>query len=258
MTRQLVAWGLGAAAMAAFQGALAQPVRSCPEGQAVQSLHPNGTPVQCVPVPAPVDIAPLMQAIVQESAERKQADAELRASISESSIVGRYFFTGSQNCVSASLGFNPDFTPVIPPPPPPGSPFVGNAVSVASSSVWGFRTLNADNTGTHEVTTLGVNLGGANTVHLVGAFRWRLEADKLVIEETVPAIGTVPFGPRAGWTTFTENVPPIFAILGKDRRTFSMVHEAPAVEITVARSPDGTQEIRTPRICHRERTLTKL
>jgi hypothetical protein len=231
--------------MAAIQIAFAQPVRSCPEGQAVQSLQPNGTPVQCVAVPAPVDIAPIMQAIVQESAERKQADAELRASIGESSIVGRYFFTGTQNCVSAPLGFNADFTAI-------------GTASVASASVWGHRTFNADNTGTIEFDTLGVNLGGANTFHLVGAFRWRLEADKLVIEETQPAVGIIPTGPRAGWTTFTENVPPTFAILGKDRRTISMVHAAPAVEISVARSPEGTQEIRTPRICHRERMLSKI
>jgi hypothetical protein len=61
--RRLALCVVAAAAFAAFQVAQAQPLRGCPEGQAVQSLHPNGTPVGCITVPRPVDLAPLNAAI---------------------------------------------------------------------------------------------------------------------------------------------------------------------------------------------------
>src|SRR4051794_13378050 len=79
-----------AAAASSANLAQAQPVRSCPDGQAVNSLRPTGEPVQCIPIPPAVNLAPLELAIVQESAERKQADAELRASVNETKISGRY------------------------------------------------------------------------------------------------------------------------------------------------------------------------
>jgi hypothetical protein len=90
----------------------AQPVRSCPDGQAVSSLNPNGTPVQCIPVTAPVNLAPLELAIVQESAERKQADADLRASINETKISGTYAYSGSHICLNSTTGFREDLTPM--------------------------------------------------------------------------------------------------------------------------------------------------
>src|SRR4249920_3367845 len=86
----------------AFQLSHAQPVRSCPDGQAVNSLQPNGAPVTCIPVPPPANLAPLEAAILQESVERKAADNEIRASINETSLVGRYTFTGSQSCLNSS------------------------------------------------------------------------------------------------------------------------------------------------------------
>jgi hypothetical protein len=59
----------------------AQPVRACPEGQAVNSLNPNGTAVNCVPLPAPVDLAPLQTALAAEAAARQGMDATLLGAI---------------------------------------------------------------------------------------------------------------------------------------------------------------------------------
>jgi hypothetical protein len=80
--RRFVLCVLAPAALAAFQAAHAQPVRSCPDGQAVQSLNPNGTPVNCVPVPPPVNLAPVNAAIAAEATARAAADVQLQANIS--------------------------------------------------------------------------------------------------------------------------------------------------------------------------------
>jgi len=289
--RLFVSCVVASAALTAFQAAQAQPVRACPEGQAVNSLHPNGTPVQCIPVPPPVDIAPLMQAIVQESAERKAADEELRASINETSIVGRYAFNGSQACMSSSRGFNPDFTPVNPPlfvpppPPPPGQPpqpvivpttFV--AQSTATSA--GFRTFNADGTGTSEFNVTSLNYPGivysningiiqanvstgapaATSTAQAGIFTWRIVDGKLIIDDNnVNGIVTAG-GSRVGWATTQRNLPDQVGVLGKDLKVITLTNEGPSVEVSVLTSPAGQppQVIETPRVCHRHRVLTKI
>jgi len=63
-----------AVGIASFQVAHAQPVRSCPDGQAVNSLQPNGTPAQCIPVAPP-------SAVSAEASARAAADAQLQANI---------------------------------------------------------------------------------------------------------------------------------------------------------------------------------
>jgi hypothetical protein len=198
-----------------FQLSHAQPVRACPDGQAVNSLHPDGTPVTCIPIPPPANLAPLEAAILQESVERKAADADIRASMStnEQSIVGRYTFSGTQSCINSSRNFNADFTPVnpppfaFPPPPPPGTPpqpvvvpttFVQHVTTTSA----GTRTFNADGSGTSEFTTITVNHPGivytniisgsppqailqasvtnspatASSVAQTGTFRWHIES----------------------------------------------------------------------------------
>jgi hypothetical protein len=197
-----------------FQLSHAQPVRSCPDGQAVNSLNPNGTPVTCIPVATPSSVSALEGLIVQETAERKAADADIRANMStnETSIVGRYTFSGTQSCINSSRNFNADFTPVspppfaFPPPPPPGTPpqpvvvpttFVQHVTTTSA----GTRTFNADGSGTSEFTTITVNHPGivytnilngtppqailqatvsnspasASAVAQTGTFRWRIE-----------------------------------------------------------------------------------
>src|SRR5580765_3717081 len=180
----------------------AQPTLSCPAGQAVNSLNPGGAPVNCIPVP---DVAPLELAIVQETAERKAADAEIRASINEASIVGRYAFTGTQACLNVTRGFNADFTPIMP-PPASGQPAPVTIVTQTMSSVSGFRSFNADGTGTSEfvantlnyspivynnfnglvqATVSGIGLPTASSTTQAGVFAWRIEDGKLIIDDNV-------------------------------------------------------------------------
>lgn len=256
-----IRWLAAAAALAAAQAAVAQPMNGCPEGQAIQASDPSGKHVRCIPVPPPVDVSGLQAQINAEAAARQGMDAtllgaidQLRADAIEASIVGTYTFTGTQSCLTASLGFNPDLTPVQPPPPPPGQPFVPNQVSTSASAVWGYRTFNADGTGSAEFHSQ--NLGGESL--LFSSFAWEIASGKLFITEG-QAQGTITRGgPRVGWTVISQNVPRTMGVLGKDLRIISLVHEEINPEIGITRSPDGTQEFISHRICYRERTLRKM
>src|SRR5262245_2743379 len=148
--RQCVFCVLAAASFVNF--VQAQPVRSCPDGQAVNSLSPGGTPVQCIPVPAPVNLAPLEAAILQESVERKAADADLRASINETKISGTYAYSGSQACLTSTTGFREDLTPL-----PSTDPARAAVVFQTTLFATGFRTFNDDGTGTVEQSSQAVN-----------------------------------------------------------------------------------------------------
>jgi hypothetical protein len=274
--RRYAKWGLAAAGMGMSCVALAQPVRGCPEGQAVQSLHPNGTPVQCVPVPAPVDIAPLMQAIVQESAERKQADAEIRQSINEASIVGQYAFTGSQTCMNSTFGFDESLRPRA-----STDPSLAAVVNIPSTYTSGFRRFNEDGTGEAEFTSQNVvspsvfvtstgfagvgttgtgpgarPSGNISVATQAGTFTWEQREGKLVITDG-PAVGLFTGGPNVGCTVRTENSPPMAGVLAKDRKMISIVNEGVAVESLTITCP-GAAPSTTVRICHRQRLLQKM
>lgn len=263
----------------------AQAVRGCPDGQAVNSLNPNGTPVQCVPVPPPVNIAPLEAAILQESVERKAADDDLRASFNEASIVGRYAFTGTQACLNASRGFNADFTPIMPPAAAAGQPAPVSIVSQTAASVSGFRTFNTDGTGTSDfvVNTLnyspivytnfngfvqanvsGNGLPTASSTTQSGTFAWRIENGTLIIDDSASGgtggVITAGGGGRVGWTVSARGVPNAVGVLGKDLRIITLTQAGPGVEVGVQTSPPDqpAQVIETPRICVRERVLRKL
>jgi hypothetical protein len=275
----------------------AQPVQSCPAGQAVSALQPNGTPVQCIPVPPPVDLGPLELAIVQETAERKQADADIRASITEASIVGRYAFTGTQACLTSSRGFNADLSPTMPsapPPVPPAStdptippvstppPSIPTFVSQTVSTATGFRTFNADHTGTLELASMNLgypaigftNFNGfvsasvsggffsATTSTQGGTFQWDIVDGNLIVDDNVGNLGgtITSGGNHVGWSVTIRNLPRQVGMLGKDLKMLTLTNETPGVEVNVLTSPAGAplQVIETPRICVRERTLRKL
>jgi hypothetical protein len=277
----------------AFQLSHAQPVRSCPDGQAVNSLHPNGTPVTCIPVPPRTNLGPVEAAILQESVERKAADADIRANMStnETSIVGRYAFTGSQSCLNATRGFNPDFTPVNPPlfvpppPPPPGTPpqpvvVPTSVVFHSTATVNGIRTFNADGTGTSEFNTVTLtypnivyaNINGliqanvsngapvGTSVAQAGTFGWQIVDGKLIIDDTNVNGVITAGGSRVGWTTTQRDLPNQTGFLGKDLKVIALTSEGPSVEVNVQTSPAGQapQVIETPRICQRHRVLTKI
>jgi len=109
-------------ALAAQPAAANQDV-ACPEGQAIRAIG-DKTAV-CVPVPPPVNLAPLNAAINAEAVARMAADQELRDSTGgETGVRGQYSFTGTAVCFSSSTGFRTDFelVPLILPPPPPPDP----------------------------------------------------------------------------------------------------------------------------------------
>lgn len=261
------------------QSAPAQPMNGCPAGHAIQASDSSGKNIDCIAVPAPVDVGGLQDAI-----------DELRPA----NVVGTYAFTGTQLCLSSSLGFNPDFTPVaapiVEPPPPPDPnlppqpiPVVSAVVATSSGTVSGTRTFNADKTGTTQFHTHTVNApgfffnsfgnglttggginrpsGGASVTVSAGSFTWDVVDGKLVIiDDPAPGVIAKGGGIRAGWRVVSENLPPFVGILGKDLRNISVTHDTVAVEVLVLRSPEGQpfQEFRTPRVCHRERTLRRM
>jgi hypothetical protein len=256
----------------------AQPVRSCPDGQAVSSLNPNGTPVQCIPVPPPVNLAPLEMAIVQESAERKQADADLRASINETKISGTYAYSGSQICLTSTTGFREDLTPM-----PSTDPARAAVVFPSTAYATGFRTFNEDGTGSVELSAqvvthptifvtntgfAGVGTiveppnpgrpsGAVSTARQTGSFTWRVADGKLLIADASPLSGLFDTGANKGCTVSAEGVPPMVGVLGKDLRTISLAHDGVAVERNTI-TCSGVTVSSSPRICHRQRLLQKM
>jgi hypothetical protein len=76
----------------------AQPVKSCPEGQAVQSLQPNGTPESCLPVP---DVAPLRAQISAEAAARAGMDVTLLTSINSETEARKAAIQALQDSLSS-------------------------------------------------------------------------------------------------------------------------------------------------------------
>jgi len=256
----------------------AQPVRSCPDGQAVNSLHPNGEPTQCIPIPPAVNLAPLELAIVQESAERKQADAELRASINETKISGTYAYSGSQICLTSSTGFREDLTPM-----PSTDPARAAVVFPATVYTTGFRTFNEDGTGSVELSAQAVthptifvkNSGFAGDGTIVeppnpgrpsgtiasarqtGTFSWRVADGKLFITDASPLSGPFDAGPSKGCTVTNDNVPPMVGVLAKDLKTISLANDGVAVERNTI-TCSGVTVSSSPRICHRQRLLQKM
>jgi len=274
--RQCVFCVLAAAGFVNF--AQAQPVRGCPDGQAVNSLNPNGTPVQCVPVPAPVNLAPLEAAILQESVERKAADDDLRASINETKVSGTYAFSGTQVCLTSTTGFREDLTPA-----PSTDPTRAAVVFPATVYTTGFRTFNDDGTGTLEQSNQAVNhptifvtntgfagvgtvveppnpgrpSGTVNSARQSGTFTWRVSDGKLLIADASPIAGPSDAGPNSGCTISNENVPPMVGVLAKDLRTISLANDGIAVERNTI-TCSGVVVSSTPRICHRQRLLQKM
>lgn len=282
---------LAATLFIAAQATQAQPVNGCPAGQAMQASDPSGRNVTCVPIPDAAALqaqvaaeaasragmdATLLQAIGDEAAARKSADDELRSSISETSIVGRYSFTGPLVCLVSTNGFNDDLTPKA---PVFGGPATVVQQFMGTSS--GIRTFNADGTGTMQITTQTLNFpivfysfpstvglgfggtppqpgGGASVAVQTGSFAWQIVDGKLIIDD-LTSIGTITKGgSRVGWTLQNLNLPKSVGILGRDVKTITVSHDDAQVETGVQTSPDGATVVRSDRICTRQRVLTKL
>ena len=222
----------------AVQQAVAQPVRGCAAGQAMQSSDPSGRAVTCI-------------------------------SVTEADIVGRWAVTGTTTCLQSSNGFNPTtFAPLIP---------TAGATSVSSfaATSMGTRTFYADGTGrttsTNQVIFFpGVNLGlgfstpgspgGASTATLDHAFNWSIQSDgTLLINDGNSIVQSIVEPPAmAGQTATIENGPLFAGYVSKDKRTIVATHPGMSIETSVRRDAAGTELGRGPRFCARERVMTRL
>ena len=117
MDIRIYAFAVATAALLGVQATQAQPLNGCAPGQAMQSSSPSGNTVTCVPIP---DTAALQAAVNAEAQARSNADtalsgevSDLRAKVEEPSIAGRWAFTGPQNCLSSSTGFNTTLQPIF-------------------------------------------------------------------------------------------------------------------------------------------------
>ena len=281
MSMRTYAFALGAAALFGTQ-VQAQPMNGCPPGQAMQSSSPSGNTVTCVPIP---DTAALRGAIDAEVQARINADtalaggiSELRAKVEEPSIAGRWAFTGPQNCLSSSSGFNattlqPNFIAGV------------TVLGTSATSVSGVRTFGAPDaagkgTGTASATFYTVThptflsptpppppppappivpaspfrIGSAAITTLQGTFSYEIQGENVIINDD-PAVGQIVKGFPG--TIQTLGVPRFFGKISKDRRTILLAQEDLVVEQSVFTPPVGTPST-TDRVCWRERTLIKL
>jgi hypothetical protein len=278
----LLGASLAAALALMAHGAAAQAISGCPDGQAIQTTDHSGKNVTCVAIP---DVGALQGAINAEAAARAGMDATLleaiedvRAKAIESSIVGTYTFSGTQTCMASTFGFNDDLTPRA---APAGSTSAA-VISQFSSVSTGSRTFNADGTGTaqffsHTISppgffyitqngffSSGVTSGGAgrpggsaSVSEQTGTFTWQVVDGRLIIEDSVGAVGTFTHGPSAGCSIANTNTPRAVGVLGKDLRLITITHENVKVETGTTTCPNGSV-FTSQRVCNRERTLRKM
>jgi hypothetical protein len=217
-------------------------------------------------------------AIMQESAERKQADADLRASVSETKISGTYAYSGSQICLTSTTGFREDLTPM-----PSTDPARSAVVFPTTVYTTGFRTFNDDGTGSVELSAQAVThptifvtntgfagvgtiveppnpgrpSGAVATARQTGTFTWRVVDGKLFVADASPVTGPFDTGPNKGCTVTNDDLPPMVGVLGMDLRTISLAHDGVAVERNII-TCSGVTVSSSPRICHRQRLLQKM
>jgi hypothetical protein len=276
----------------------AQPVAAkqdvaCLEGHAIRAID-DKTAV-CVPVPPPVNLAPLNAAITAETAARAAGDAALQGTINaeavarmaadqdlrdsiggETGLRGQYSFTGTGVCLSSSTGFRTDFelVPLILPPPPPPAPGTSTVLTVSSNSISGVRTFNGDGTGSVVVRVHNIgypseipgvvafSTGGASVSTLQANFTYEVKPDRTIVIDDEPTNGVIiKGGNRVGWGVVNLNVPKFVGHVSKDWRTIHVMQEDMVVEQSILNSPPGVtpvQQFVTDRVCHRERTLHKI
>src|SRR5690349_862583 len=235
---KLLRYGLALIALGA-QPVLAQPVNSCPDGQAMQSSDPSGRRITCV-------------------------------AITEADIIGQWATTGTTNCLQASAGFNTfSFSPVI--------PTVGfTVVSQLNASFLGTNTFYAGGSGrsvgaSHVTTSPGtaygapppgfISTGGASVATLDSNFTWSIQSDgTLLIEHPDPVAQPITAPPSSlGQTATIDKEPALVGYISKDKRTIVLAHPTMTLETSVRRiGTDGPIQSTSPRYCSRTRVLTRL
>jgi hypothetical protein len=280
--RSLAVLGLLAVASLVSPTAGAQPVRACPPGQAVQALDPGGKVATCIPVPAPVDLGAVNAAISAEataraagdqnlngrvdaeSVQRMQADQDIRDSLVEHGISGRWSVVGQGTCYRApSAGFstNPEFMPVLIP---------GATLQPQTFTFSGIRTVNGNHmTGslmvynlnmpaTFFASTTNFNSGGGSVNRFDQDFTWTLDPDGTLTLTGSGSHGTITQGGTlVGAALQTTGAPPLSGMMSKDGRMVVMTNAGMQVEHSLV-TPIGGTTSDTPRICVRVQTMYKL
>jgi hypothetical protein len=161
-----------------------------------------------------------------------------------SHLHGTYAFTGSSACVedSASLGFNPNFTPK------------GPAIFY-ESTVMGTRTFNDDGRGT--VTGTAVTAGAppsafANLANFMFQFTYTIDASGVLSLTLVPGSfsGQELTGPRAG-QSYVEAVPERAGQVSEDARNILISQPGTIVETVTYSNGDMVA-----RVCNVSRVLS--
>jgi hypothetical protein len=281
MSMRIYAFAVGAAALLGVQAIQAQPLNGCPPGQAMQSSSPSGNTVTCVPIP---NAAALQGAIAAEAQARSNADtalsgeiSELRAKVEEPNIAGRWAFTGPQNCLSSSTGFNttlqPNFVTGV-------TVLSTSATAVSGVRIFGAPDAAGKGTGTASATFYTIThptflsptppppappappivpappfrTGSAAITALQSTFSYEIQGENVIIDDG-SAVGQIVKGSPG--TIQTIGNPRFFGKISKDRRTILLAQEDLVVEQSVFTPPVGTP-FTTDRVCWRERTLIKL
>jgi hypothetical protein len=142
---------------------------------------------------------------------------------------GTYAFTGKSFCIrdSASLGFNPNFTPKGP-------------IKSFSYTVEGVMVFHADGTGTVNAQDFSVDTGGGETGVSSYQITYTIGPDDELSVKAVPGTysHTIRTGPIAGLTQVAV-VADASGLIGEGARTITFAQPAPIVQM-VSRS-DGNQ-----------------
>jgi hypothetical protein len=132
---------------------------------------------------------------------------------------GTYAFTGMSSCIqdSASLGFNPNFSPKGP-------------VVFFSYTVEGVSVFHGDGTGTVNTRSVAVG-GGASSTDSSFQFTYTIGPDGKLSIAAVPGTNkaTILTGPRAGQTQVND-VSDVSGFVGEGARTIILGQPAPTIE----------------------------
>lgn len=181
-------------------------------------------------------------------------------------LKGDYAFSGAASCLNsipsavAPGGFEPDFTAVD-----------LSRQFMTTFAAEGVRTFNGDGTGSVKGSTLSITEPptpghpgpytcpgcfppGASSQTFTFNFTYTVNSDDTWTTTMVPGSfsGLVLTGPRTG-QTFTNTVPPLVGLIGKERKSLTVASLTPAVEAVVFNNGDTFT-----RICHRSRVLIQM
>lgn len=198
-----------------------------------------------------------------EAVARMQADQEIRDSLSESGLSGRYAVVGTGNCLRSSGGFRSDFefVPAVQ---------AGSFVQPQSFSYTGIRTIDGSVMhGSSMVYSLtypstfynspgSFQSGGGAVVAIQQDHSFTVDADGTLTLTSQGSHGTFTKGSGlVGATVDTVGMPPLTGRISKDGRTIALTNADMAVEQITTTQTNGTATT-ISRVCHRTETMYKL